>query len=526
MNQVGKSSKNPYENVYAFYHPSFQEYFAALKISHWDYFLPKNHIDKAIESKKYYIFEHQWKDIILFWLGICDESKKHLKEEFLSKLLKFEDGCNSFYYFKAYFLAVEGIREFKNYPNNKTNEIISKIIKWRFGDFSFDINKHRYFLHPIRQKSQDMIINYINRDKLVRELVHLVDVYSEPNICLDIAEIFIKLNIYNQTIVDKLMHLLEICCEQNILFHIASTLISLGVKNERVMSVYKSKVTATLTPSSADIANRLMRISEPTESDIDWIHNLHYLDSIRDSTNGLSTQENIIELIQIIQENKDWDIVSKACEILVKIINNKKYGAMDKVLKEILPFLRKCLPSLNLHLSHELDSSRFEIQELYNTVWQISQNMSYLSFYSAWNLHSSCINNINNKLIDFEAIQKELDLNAVHAEIRCLVVDVRHLEQESDPKVIAKKLTNKIFNSIGRRIPVVQDVSCLERELLNLKFEPDFEKLAIALYGKSANEAINQLCQSLTDSIQIRLFTGEKNTQELITQINAWRSEM
>ena len=80
----------------------------------------------------------------------------------------------------------------------------------------------------------------------------------------------------------------------DILFHIASTLISLGVKNERVMSVYKSKVTATLTPSSADIANRLMRISEPTESDIDWIHNLHYLDSIRDSTNGLSTQENII----------------------------------------------------------------------------------------------------------------------------------------------------------------------------------------------------------------------------------------
>jgi len=52
------------------------------------------------------------------------------------------------------------------------------------------------------------------------------------------------------------------------------------------------------------------------------------------------------------------------------------------------------------------------------------------------------------------------------------------------------------------------------------------EKLAIALYGKSANEAIDQLCQNLTELIQIRLFTGGQTTEELITQINAWLSEM
>jgi hypothetical protein len=55
--------------------------------------------------------------------------------------------------------------------------------------------------------------------------------------------------------------------------------------------------------------------------------------------------------------------------------------------------------------------------------------------------------------------------------------------------------------------------------------ELGFEKLAIALYGKSANEAITQLCQSLAP-IQTRLFTGGQTTQELITQINAWLSEM
>ena len=167
--------------------------------------------------------------------------------------------------------------------------------------------------------------------------------------------------------------------------------------------------------------------------------------------------------------------------------------------------------------------------------------MRYLNFYVAWHHQDKFINpeiaditptsitnliqSLESKFIDFNVVQKELDRNADHPEIRCLVVDVRQLEQESEPNVIAKKLTNKIFNSIGRRIPVVQDVSCLERELLNLRFDLGFEKLAIALYGKNANEAINQLCQSLTP-IQIRLFTGGQTTEELITQINAWLSEM
>ncbi len=48
------------------------------------------------------------------------------------------------------------------------------------------------------------------------------------------------------------------------------------------------------------------------------------------------------------------------------------------------------------------------------------------------------------------------------------------------------------------------------------------DKLAIALYGKSANEAIHQLCQSLALSIQIRLFTGEKTSEQLTNEVKAW----
>ena len=174
-------------------------------------------------------------------------------------------------------------------------------------------------------------------------------------------------------------------------------------------------------------------------------------------------------------------------------------------------------------------------------IYIISQNMSYPEFYKLWHSYDSevraspvetpplneteLLQALENQFIDLDAVQKEVDHITKSPSVRCLVIDIRHLEQESDPNVIAKKLTNKIFNSIGRRIPVVQDVSCLERELLNLKFDLGVEKLAIALYGKSANEAIGQLCQSLAP-IQIRPFTGGQTTQELINQIKAWLSEM
>jgi hypothetical protein len=47
------------------------------------------------------------------------------------------------------------------------------------------------------------------------------------------------------------------------------------------------------------------------------------------------------------------------------------------------------------------------------------------------------------------------------------------------------------------------------------------EKLAIALYGKNANEAINQLCQNLAP-IHTRLFTGEQTSEQLTNEVKAW----
>jgi hypothetical protein len=63
-------------------------------------------------------------------------------------------------------------------------------------------------------------------------------------------------------------------------------------------------------------------------------------------------------------------------------------------------------------------------------------------------------------------------------------------------------------------------------KFLTQLLQPNYrENIAIPLYSNKNNQAITQLCQTLT-LIQTRPFTAEQTTQELITKIKAWLSEM
>ncbi|SKB13715.1 PBS lyase HEAT domain protein repeat-containing protein (fragment) [Planktothrix sp. PCC 11201] len=105
------------EAICVFYHATFQEYFAALAVDDWDYFLPRNHVNFPVAGKEYRIFEPQWKQVILLWLGrdIADEEK----EGFIEKLVNFDDGCENFYWKQAYLLAEAGIEEFPKFDFDK-----------------------------------------------------------------------------------------------------------------------------------------------------------------------------------------------------------------------------------------------------------------------------------------------------------------------------------------------------------------------------------------------------------------------
>lgn len=200
---VGLNPKKPSKNIYAFYHPTFEEYFAALAIDDWHFLL--NHKNQnylpnykelgslfspqyldyfageeigkwtiGSDSKKQYqhlitdnsnnyvyrIFEAQWKEVILLWLGREGDMKlMQQKDNFIKSLLEFEDDCMGFYSFRAYFLAAEGIAEFKNCA--WSNEIVTQIVDWSLG-YSNENPIGKAAMAVLPSTDYAIVYNYLN----------------------------------------------------------------------------------------------------------------------------------------------------------------------------------------------------------------------------------------------------------------------------------------------------------------------------------------------------------------------------
>ena len=159
------------EGIYAFYHPTFQEYLAALAVEDWHFFL--NHIpgNPQHPDARYRIFEKQWKEVILLWLG-REEVGKGEKEGFIKALVEFEDGCDDFYDYRAYFLAAAGIAEFKDC--RLADEIVSQVIKLGFGYFDEEKQQWQTFLEPIADGSRE-ILKETARERAISTLVELIN---------------------------------------------------------------------------------------------------------------------------------------------------------------------------------------------------------------------------------------------------------------------------------------------------------------------------------------------------------------
>jgi transcriptional regulator with XRE-family HTH domain len=204
LNWVYKDAETD-EDVYAFFHLTFQEYFAALAIGEWHFFL--NHVPHNPAHGTYRIFEQRWREVILLWLG---RDKKEVpdeqKEEFIQALVEFKDGCGRFYWYRAYFLAAAGIAEFRDCI--RADRIVRQVVKWDCGYFDSGKKKTVKFIAPVKAGASAALIE-TDSTKVTDVLIDLIQNFKDEDILASAADRLGEIGEENSRAVPILVNLIQ-----------------------------------------------------------------------------------------------------------------------------------------------------------------------------------------------------------------------------------------------------------------------------------------------------------------------------
>jgi GTPase SAR1 family protein len=290
------------EAVYAFYHSTFQEYFAALAIDNWDFFLPNNHVDRPVPGKRYRIFESQWKEVILLWIG---QQKVFLKQkqEFIQRLIYFNDSVQERYKFYAYFLAITAI--FEN-QKTKLDFFINELIHYAFIksiDFT-NIGLNRSC--PASELAIN-VLKQIDQEKSINAIVDFI------NICTDPERLNLAIKILGE----------------------------IGIGNKKVIVTLTKILTS----------NRVTYIKEKTTERLFELYSPY--------------DELTLQFVNCIIENIDKNINFQAAETLLKIDpGNEKAIHILVSLLEYEPSYKEDIQELFIKISHENPKNNNKLTEI------------------------------------------------------------------------------------------------------------------------------------------------------------------
>ena len=410
LNLVARDAETA-EGIYAFYHPTFQEYFAALAVEDWHFFL--NHIPENPQhpDATYRIFEKQWKEVILLWLGREEVGKKE-KEAFIKALVKFKVGWDKFYGYRAYFLAAAGIAEFKDC--SLADEIVSQIVIWGFGYFNKQKQDWRTFLDPIVDRAREFL-KQTDRKKAGSALVDLIRNSGDEYTRRRAAESLGKIGKNNPVAIAALAELIRNSGDESTRGRAAESLGKIGKDNpEAIAALVELIRNSDNQDTRIQAAESLSQIGKDNPEAI-----VALVELIRKSGNEYTRMQVAYRLAQIDKDNPEAiaalvELIRKsgneytrwvaavflgeidnykpvAVSALVELIRNsgEEYIRLEAAenLGEIMKGkhfeiavsgLKDCLTSE----IYENDYNRYEI--CYKVIWDCAQNMTYPEFYQAW----------------------------------------------------------------------------------------------------------------------------------------------
>jgi DNA replication protein DnaC len=432
------------EVVYAFFHPTFQEYFAACAVEDWDYFVPRDHVDQPVKGKKYRIFEAKWKEVILLWLG-REGVKKEEKESFIEALIKFNDGCGEwvsekvdrgFYQYKAYFLAAVGIAEFKDCSS--ADEIVKVIFRYGFGYFDAEKGKLTRFVKPIREAT-NAILSETDRTKAIKGLreiirtpqdeyrywqaveslgeidpgnsevitglIKLISPSEHRHIRRLAADILGKIAKGNNEVIAALVNL--ICSSQDKGIHraAASCLGKIGQGNNEEIEVL-----VRLICSSQDEYTRkqaVQALKEIAQRNSGAIKELENLISLLAESSGeidsanqivIKELENIINSLpdestgrQAAESSQETDLGDQTVsDLLGELSTSPNEGISKQAAWRLVRVLTQSqmagtVSSLQNHLSNRTYANNLaQFENCYKVIWHCTQTLTYLEFHKAW----------------------------------------------------------------------------------------------------------------------------------------------
>jgi len=319
LNLVGLAVENPDERVYAFYHPTFQEYFAALTVDDWGYFL--HHVPHNPTWGTYRIFEKQWKEVILLWFGRGDVQKEK-KEAFIEKLVNFADGCGSwnypkvdrgFYEYRAYFLAGAIVPEFKE--SCWADEIVSQIFKSCVS-----------YLYSIKAGANAVLVE-TDRSRAINHLIRILDETSDESTRRSAADNLGKIAGANEGTIAHLSQLLAETSHEYTRSRVADILGEIAVGNEWARARL-NQLLAETSPEYSRVADNLVKIAGGNEGSIARLSQL-LAETSDESTRSrvanilgeiaVGNEGAIARLSQLLAETSDDNTRSRVADILGEI---------------------------------------------------------------------------------------------------------------------------------------------------------------------------------------------------------------